>query len=325
MIFLLARPSRRSAAARPGAGSRSRGLGLGLLLGGLAAGELHGEKLVVVRATAQPEYLRARALPDGSSRSESYVFFPGRFFPSESQDASLEKTPFTDVARNLAPHLAKQSYLPARSLTQADLLLVVHWGATPRVEQSFELDPSVIENLNAASEGMESATQFEAEQLEAGNLLPSVLSERPGLDQQISNEIANLRSGQVDTGIRTEKSANLLGIESTLVREEGNLMFSERYRALLEMTREERYFIIVLAYDAKELLRSGKLRKCWTLRASIRSAGVNFPMAMDRVGAVAARYFGKAEPDLVLDRKDLPAGRVRMDEVRILESTPPAK
>lgn len=325
MISHLLGRSGPSASVRSGPIPVRRCLGLALLLGGLAGGPLHGEKLVVVRATAQPEYLRARALPDGSPRAEGYVFFPGRFFPGESQDASLEKIPFADVARSLAPHLAKQSYLPARSLAQADLLLVVHWGATPRVEQSFELDSSVIENLNTAGERMEAAAQFEAEQLDAGNLLPSVLSERPGLDQQISNEIVNLRAGQVDTGIRSENSAKLLGIEPALVREEGNLVFSERYRALLEMTREERYFFIVQAYDARELLRSGKLRKCWTLRASIRSAGVNFPIALERAGAVAARYFGQAEPDLVLDRKDIPAGRVRLDEIRILEPAPPAK
>jgi len=298
---------------------------LPLLAVGLVASIARGERLVVLRSTAQDSYLAARKQPDGSLRPETYVFMPGRFIPGESQDASLEKTPFVAVARELAPPLHAQNYLPAASLGKADLLLVVHWGATPRVEKSFKEDASTLENIQAANEQMDAAAQFEAEQRDEGNYLPSVLSVRPGLDQQLSNEIVNLRSGQVQAGIESENSAQLLGIQSALSIEDGNLIFSEKYRALHEMTREERYFIVVVAYDAAELLRRGRLRKCWTLRASVRSAGVNFRMAMDRIGVVAAKYFGKAQHEVVLEKAVVTAGRVEMGEIRIIESFGPAK
>lgn len=296
-----------------------------LLAACLAANGARGERLVVLRSTAQPEYLQARKRADGTLRPETYVFMPGKFFPSESQDASLEKTPFLAVARQLAPHLATQAYLPAASLKEAGLLLVVHWGGTSRGEKSFNLDTSGLENINSANEQMEAAAVFEAEQLAEGNLMPSIMSVQPGLDQQVSNEVVNLRSDQVQGAIRSESSAQLLGILPALTRERNNLIFSEKYRALHEMTSEERYFLIVMAYDAPELLRTGRLRPRWTLRASIRSAGVNFPMAMDRVGAVAARYFGQAQDDVVLEQAKVTKGKVEMGDIKIINYSAPAK
>ena len=37
---------------------------------------------------------------------------------------------FADVARMLAPDLAKQNYFPARDAAGADLVIVVNWGST---------------------------------------------------------------------------------------------------------------------------------------------------------------------------------------------------
>jgi hypothetical protein len=80
---------------------------------------------VAVISTASPEYTQ-RKFAGGEPRTETYVFLEGRFFEGATVDRSLEKMTFRRIAEYLAPELAKQNYLPARAIAQADLLLVVH-------------------------------------------------------------------------------------------------------------------------------------------------------------------------------------------------------
>jgi hypothetical protein len=91
------------------------------------------------------------------------------------------------------------------------------------------------------------------------------------------------------------------------------------------MTRESCYFVIVMAFDAQTLVSSKKLKRAWTLRASINSAGVNFPQALDRIGNLASRYSGTSLAGVTFeypaDRKR--HERVELGELIILGTVPP--
>jgi hypothetical protein len=65
------------------------------------------------------------------------------------------------------------------------------------------------------------------------------------------------------------------------------------------MVNEERYFVILIAYDGPTL-RAGKKQQLWVTRMSIRAAGVNFPTALDRMSLVAAHFNGTRQPAIIL-------------------------
>ena len=45
-------------------------------------------------------------------------------------DRSVARTPFRNIAEYLGVELSRQNYLPARTVKEAQLLIVVHWGTT---------------------------------------------------------------------------------------------------------------------------------------------------------------------------------------------------
>jgi hypothetical protein len=82
-----------------------------------------------VNAKVYNEYKRNK---DGAGKfqPETYVAGRGGFQNSGVGDASAENVSFEEIVRTLAPALAKQQYLPAPTEEEADLLLMVYWGAT---------------------------------------------------------------------------------------------------------------------------------------------------------------------------------------------------
>src|SRR4029077_19434136 len=99
-----------------------------LCVGGALSLSVRGEEFVVVAATAAPGY--NRTLPDGGGlRPESYTFMQGMHLGGTTRDATMEKTQFLAIAQLLARGLAQQKYFPTTDPKDADLVIVVHWGA----------------------------------------------------------------------------------------------------------------------------------------------------------------------------------------------------
>jgi hypothetical protein len=115
---------------------------------------VRAERLVLARSTVTNEYLENR-MKDGKPLPQSYVFMPGRFLPGTTRDKSLEKMSFRAIAERLAVDLRRQEFHPAAALQKADLLLVVHWGATAgRNRDSVELSHGfeTLANMNHEAE-----------------------------------------------------------------------------------------------------------------------------------------------------------------------------
>lgn len=297
--------------------------GLVLVCAGFASTvEVRAEKLVVIRSTAEEAYEKSR-WANGVRRRETYVFTPGKFIPGESYDRSLERASFDSIVRVLATDLQKQDYLPSPSIPAADLLLVVHWGATARVEQSYDLEAKSFDTVRELNEEYVAQKEFEETAAQNGDFMPAAVSGLGGIEQRIDAEISSLHQNQLSTDFGSESTARLLGLSQALNREQKTLMYSDHYRALFEMTKEERYFLIVMAYDFPLLRTKGKLKRHWVIRASIRSAGVNFRQAVDRISVVAGNYFGTRQEDVLFDRRTERTGRVDIGEVTVLGTTAP--
>lgn len=278
----------------------------------IVAAALGVEKPVLANSTASYEYLRNRMV-DGKRQPQSYVFMAGRYFAGNTHDNSLDKTSFRTIAERLAQDLRQQDFYPAAALAKADLLLVVHWGVTAGRNRDAVAMAQSMENLATMNlDGAEAQRNLEEANargdIDAARQARGTLS---NLENETRSELQNLNRGQLSGG---ENSAALLGLASDLVREDETLADYERRKTLFEMTREECYFIIVMAYDVPTLLNTRKLKRVWTQRTSINSAGVNFHQALDRIGNVAGHYFGTRQDRVSFN---YPKDRQRSEHVDI--------
>lgn len=247
------------------------------------------EKLVVVRSVASSDYVQ-RPMVDGKRQPETYVFMPGRFFAGNTHDNSLQKTSIRTIAERLTVDLRRQDYFPASSLAKADLLLVVHWGVTTGRDRdmvTLSIGMQNVANLNRASE----EARIALDEANARGDLEAAGRARDDLSALASESKAETQNA-LGSEYNGESSAVLLGLSAELEREDDNPLGSERRKTLVGMTQEERYFVVVMAYDAPTLISTKKMKRVWTMRASIGSAGVNFQQALDRMGNIAGQYFG---------------------------------
>lgn len=263
------------------------------------------DQSIAVSSTAVADYVRP-ADPAGGPRPETYVFAEGKFFGGGTVDGGLDRTTFADITRTLALNLAKQNYFPAGNAATADLLIMVHWGTTIIYE-----DPQRQFTLEAAQAA---SAAFSAAQEAGGMADPSALNFELGA-------MATARAG-VEDAVR--RNAILLGYARVLDRERRALQPTAIETTMVNELNEERYFIIVMAYDNKVRTKDHKSKLLWVTRLSVRSPGNNFVEALPTLAQVGADVYGRQLDDLVRVKTRL--GTVKLHELEILgpaESTPP--
>lgn len=284
---------------------------------------LKADRLVVARSVASGEYLRNRMV-DGKRQPQTYVFMAGRYFAGNTHDNSLAKTPFRTIAERLALDLRQQDFHPAKSLPEANLLLIVHWGVTIGRNRDSVALSSGSENLAGLALAAEDARRDLEDAVGRMDILAA--DQARGVLDNLSSEnrfeyqdmVRNQREAGPD-------SATLLGFSAALRKESDSLAEYERQKTLFGLAMEECYFVIVMAYDVPTLIRDKQLKRVWTLRTSTSSAGVNFHQALDRIGHVASRYFGTRQDavtfDFTRDRKR--TERVELGELIVLGEAKP--
>lgn len=254
--------------------------------------------LVTVNATAVSEYVRpvdARGQP----RAESYVFTEGKFFSSPTLDTSVARMGFNDIIQVLAPALAKQNYFPTKEVPAANLILMVHWGTT----QVFE-DPQkdfATDNMNAALNEYRTAASANNGDADPGALNAALAENR--------NTLASAQGA-------IARNAALLGYKDTLQREQQKIFVSPEEQTINEELNEERYFIIVMAYDYQLLRNERKSKLLWITRLSIRSPGTNFEKAVPAIALAGAAVYGRHVDGLVRVKANGRIGRVDLGELK---------
>jgi hypothetical protein len=264
-----------------------------LLASGLRADH---EDFVVISATASPAYTQ-RKFAGGSPRPESYVIFQGQYFGGGTRDPSLEHATFDSVIRTLGPDLARQNYLPLRNarFTAADLLIVVNWGTTV-------VDP------------MNEKTNMEVQSRLSG-LIRSIGSfNKGGSSSDLNAQLAMSDASQQAQESGIAYNTRLLGYGAALQKESRMAWATPSGMDAMEEAHlseliDERYFVILMAYDFQRMQRAKAARDphqrppqpkpVWIVRMNIRAAGNNFTQALPAMSQAASSYFGKQEDDLV--------------------------
>jgi hypothetical protein len=284
---------------------------------------------VVVRAVASEAYTAAKFGPAGP-KLETYVFMEGRYFAGTTVDRSISRMPFRRIAEMLAPDLARQNFRPAKTIAEAELILVVHWGTTIGYISAAEMTARTTTVVDSGQTAAMAERALAADVAASGPPMAgdSETNDDPALsglgafarDDDMAGQIgfqdlAHL-TDQIGADMQSASNARLLGYTADLRSFEQSALPSEDERALRHDLSTERYFIIVRAYDLRDKSRHPK--PVWTVFLNTRSPGINFATAVNRFGAAGADFFGRTSGRVATVRTKDPKGKVTIEPAIIL-------
>jgi hypothetical protein len=277
------------------------------------------QDFITVNANATHGYAE-RKFVNGVPQPQTYAFFEGKFF-GETNDPTLKRFSFSDIARILAPDLAKQNYFPAKDYRNADLVIVVNWGSTLT-------DPTQDRN------DTERQFQFDAQMATIRSYNSAFAADAGPDPADIQSTMTTSRNDAFSAQAAASQNAQLLGYTTALNKElahswaytDGLSAKAESYLADLS---QERYFVVLLAYDYQELKRAhlddahtammggaafanattqttkrdaAPPLPVWSVRMNIKAAGNSFTQALPAMSEVASDYFGKQMDQLATAR-----------------------
>ncbi len=288
-----------------------------LLLAGLAdfAGPLRaGMDPVAVSSTSSEDYALEK-FGAGTPKPETYVFFEGKFFGGTVRDTNLEHAQFLTIAKTLGENLVRQNYFPTKDPKSADLLIVVHWGVTTVYE-----DPN--RQLNSENRSSE-LTKYNAAVAAAAAPSDNFLDHLAPGTGALNNELAIADLEQMSTGNSIASNAQLLGFRQQLTRAQNQVSAAANgataeEMGLQQLLAEERYFVILMAYDFHTMKQGYKPDLLWSTRFSVRSPGNTFTKALPAMSRVAADYFGHALDGLKFETPDAPKGKVDVGTPKVV-------
>jgi hypothetical protein len=86
---------------------------------------------------------------------------------------------------------------------------------------------------------------------------------------------------------------------------------------------ENRYFVVLMAYDFQLQWKQKKHKLLWETRFSIQEHRNDFKLALPAMARDASRFFGQDSHGLI--RQPLPEGHVTLGEPKVLEYEPEKK
>jgi hypothetical protein len=282
--------------------------------------------VTAVSSKASSDYVRTR-LPDGSYQPELYSFGNGGHYGGPIDDPTIDPLKFIDVARVIAVPLADQKYMPGRDPARTKLLIMVYWGITyvPAAISSSAAHNnfSDLQNQMEQAQGIAKAVAATSSSTKGG-YHPS----NPNLglrDDQLatySSELTMLSMVNEQRDQTDFATAKLLGYDSddAIGSELGNYIRGTAVHArrddLVSELEDNRYFVVLMAYDFQLLWKQKKHKLLWESRFSIRQRNHAFDRDLASMAKFASQYFGQDTHGLV--RKTIPLGRVDIGEVKSL-------
>jgi hypothetical protein len=272
-------------------------------LGSLGAADTEA---VAISSTAATFYVRGKD-EAGKTVPETYIFHEGNFWGGSTADPSQTKLNFATLTKYLATNLAKQSYYPTREVATANILIRVDWGTTLTYE-----DPRgkqfLTEQLNRELAAVNSA------------VTESGMADTGGINQALS-EGQNTTMSQ-DAFIA--RNAALLGYDRALGKEMRKMMPTPEELTMATELNEERYFVILMAYDYQFMRKEKKPKLLWVTRLSLRSPGNNFTDAMPTLALAGADVYGRQLNGLVRVKVPVQSGTVKLHDLQVIgeEKTP---
>lgn len=186
------------------------------------------------------------------------------------------------VVGALRKALASAHYLPAGDGRPAALLLISHWGTLRRDSMAIAGLQELDPNLRARI-GLVSTRAF-AERIE-----------RELLDRKIQRLLR------------------------APMRFPSTLSFAER--DVLDLTRDDRYFVVLAAFDYQAATRK-EIKPLWRVKLSTRNVGASMGEAIAALARAGKGWYGRNEPEPKQERIPLfPAGAVRVGEATVVDDT----
>jgi hypothetical protein len=306
---------------RPAVPSRSAvavalllGLGAELIPLPVARAAVGGD-IVAVSSRVSADYVRTK-LPDGSFPTETYAFGEGGHWRGPMRDDTIDPLRFLDVARTIAGPLADRNYLPAKDPKQLKLLIMVYWGTT--AGPSGASSSIAYGNLGSASSRMAMA----AIPSSSPSARVMALSEREAIANEFDAAMSVIGVLNRQRDKVNWRNAGILGYDSELAATVG-LEFTalhNRRQDLIDDLEDNRYFVVLMAYDFQLLWKEKKHKLVWETRFSIRDRRHDFGKELAAMAKYASRYFGEDTHGLL--RKPLPEGNVEIGELKNLGVVP---
>ncbi|HET7537042.1 MAG TPA: hypothetical protein VFJ90_11340 [Candidatus Didemnitutus sp.] len=248
---------------------------------------------------------------DGKPKRETYVFAAGERFEGATVDHTFDRTTVRNIAQYLAPKLTKQNYWPVHDIADAELLIVIHWGVTVSTHSLYELTA----NTNV---GADSA-------MTDGKPLDGASPDITGVLGQLNYDASLERYNQLTDRFYRESlkmndrsTASLLGYVPTLAKYSSSVRYAQEEFTLRQDLRDERYFVILRAYDLRNVSREARSRPAWTLHLNVGSPGNNFSEAMNFMAQAAANAAGRNTGDVSTAHPDVHDGAVTLGDLIIL-------
>jgi hypothetical protein len=268
-------------------------------------------------------------LADGSFQPETYTFGEGGRLAGSYNDETVDKLTFLDVAKEIAGPLKKKNYIPVddRNPEKTKLLIMVYWGTTRGTAGSS--DSLGYQNLQRSQDSKPPPTPPPAASRTAADA-------GPGSNQQARQDAAVRSSSQsLEDGAMAQvlaenwqrdqanlKNAALLGYDSALseTSDVGATPQSRRHDDLVAEIEQNRYFVVLMAYDYQALWTHRKHSLLWVTRFSVRERGSDFERILPSMVSYASEYFGQDSHGLL--RRALPEGHVEIGEPKSLGTLP---
>ena len=253
------------------------------------------EGVTAVCSRVSKDYVRTKR-PDGSFQPEEYVLVKGGRLDGPVRDPSFDNSTFIDVARAVAGPLAAQNYLPANKQDSERLIIMVYWGTT-----------AVPSNTGFININTEMTPQNADQARLEGNPDLLHLPKNITLTTDARNAMLLGYDSGVDLGQRFGRNSVInMAISSFRQSDE-----------LLTELEENRYFVILLAFDFQAYRAEKKHILLWETRFSIQEARNFFDKALPVMAQYASPYFGRDSHGLVRTR--VPEGKVIIGESRALD------
>lgn len=297
-----------------------------LLILGLGATAMEANNAVVTAlySSASAGYVRAK-MPDGSFKPETYVVGNGGYAGGTQAIEAGDDVSFPAIVRLMAVHLASKNYLPARNAKSADLMLVVTWGRTV----GFNDTPERISNdvTFAAMNNLRASNHY-VKQVEAQGQLQRTADGIQSTSRSLRDADADALEGmlyqtQMLENFRTkatEQNARLLGYAKDIADADNPSLFAgngTNYRDMVSDVENERYYVIISAYDYKVATEMKKSRVLWTTRISVQARGNRFRDSLATMLANAASRFGENSGRLI---RQYHQERINLGELKFLET-----
>lgn len=260
-------------------------------------------------------------LPDGTFKRETYAISNGGCAPGTVRDQSIESVKFPLVAGVVAENLAKRNYFLARDSKSADLLLVVYWGATTPggVDGSHGEHVSSLTTAMNASNAASAAAAADTTGASVDGIQPMSHTLRDVANEERVGSVMQMQLFERVRDQRNQANANLLGYIDEINTRNDISRFAgagTAYSDLIADLEEERYYVIIAAYDFRQMTQQHKKQLLWTTRVSIRAQGNRFERSLAAMVGNASKFFGQDSGRLLREYQRVP--RVDLGELKYL-------